>query len=230
MRAKHLLILCTIAFFACEICCVCFIDRPVSLFLQSLDRQHPEYINFFRAYTDLGKSAWYLWPSGLGIIFCAVAIRLKRFAPQRRQLASWGNHLSYFFICIALSGIITDLLKILIGRGRPVGLERFGLYEFHPFRFSDHWHAMPSGHTTTATVLAWLGCQLAPRAGWIWLILGFMLILSRVMVNAHFVGDVIAGIFVGSLTVITIRRLWHGHGMNLGRQRIFPIDKRMDIS
>ena len=56
-------------FLALEAALMAFIDRPLSLYLRTVDSEHHNLIDIFRAYTDLGLGKWYEWPSALGSVF-----------------------------------------------------------------------------------------------------------------------------------------------------------------
>lgn len=203
-----------------------FVDRPVSTWVGEMDSTHKDIINIFRAHTDLGKSKWYLWPAAFALLVCAIACRTG----TRPQLAKAGHKLLFFFISIALSGVVTDIIKPILGRARPVEIERQQLYGFYPFTFHASMNSMPSGHATTAAALAMTLCFLYPRYRMLWITFGFALAVSRVMVNAHYVSDVVAGMAVGIVTTRCLHNLWQQEGMFPRTRGIFPIDKKPPIS
>ncbi len=109
----------TLVFLLIEVALVNFVDRPVSEYLRQVDTDHPAMINFFRDFTNLGKSKWYLWPSGIALILCVV-LRHLRLAPLHTSvfLSRVENALLFLFISVAASGIVTDIIKPLLGRAR----------------------------------------------------------------------------------------------------------------
>lgn len=224
---QSIVALLALGFLVFEAVLIAFVDRPLSEYLRSVDAQYPAYIDFFRAYTDIGKSKWYLITSGVGVVLCAVTVRLPSLEPQLRQnTAKLGTALLFCFVCIALSGIATDILKPLIGRARPVMLDREGIYGFHPLTFQAAWNSMPSGHATTAFTLACLGIFFIPRAWLLWIFIAAMMTISRPMVNAHYLSDILAGAAVGCLTFFLLYRLVNHNVINLIRCSIFPIDRK----
>ena len=201
------------------------VDRPVALWAHALDRTHPELINLFRSYTDVGKSKWSLWPSGLATIFCLLLVRVRSLAPLwRARAAVWGKSLLFVFACVALSGLVTDAIKPILGRARPVEFLRDGLYGFFPGSFTAAFNSMPSGHTTTAFALMGALYVVWPRARIFWLAGALALGISRMMVDAHFVSDTLAGALVGSLTVWVLRPLFYHQWKYPIIMRLFPID------
>ena len=204
-----------------------FVDRPLSEYLRSVDAQHPEYINMFRSYTDIGKSKWYLILSGLGFVMSALALRLTSLkASMREKIARIGIGLFFFFVSIAASGIVADIIKPIVGRARPVMLDREGFYGFHPLTFQASWNSMPSGHTVTAFTIAGVLSFFFPRGQTFWLLFAAAIAVSRIMVNAHFLSDVFAGAGVGLFTVILLRYVFRHNVANHLIWGIFPIDRK----
>jgi len=216
-----------IGFFVLEAILIFLIDQPISEYLRGLDKTHPLFISIFRTYTDLGKSIWYLWPALLGIILCAGLLRVKGLAAHiYPRLAKVGESFLFLFTSVGLAGILTDIIKPILGRARPIELAREGLYGFHAFSFGATWNSMPSGHATTAFALAFVLIALFPPGRPLWLMLAVLLAISRVMVNAHYLSDVVAGGVVGWLVVYAVRKAFCTRGMFQLIQRIFPIDRK----
>ena len=200
-KASQKLLMTLLLFITVEAALISFIDRPLSEYLRGLDQTHHSLINLFRDYTDLGKSKWYLIISGFGIIISATLIRIKTLWDEIKvRLQHLGNFLLFLFCSIAVSGLITDFIKPIIGRARPVELERDGLFSIRPFSFQASWNSFPSGHATTALALASVLILFLPRFRYLWLLFGFLICLSRIMVNAHFISDVCGGALIGYVT------------------------------
>jgi len=186
-----------------------FVDRPLSEYLRTVDIRYPDVTDFFRAYTDLGLSKWYLWPTGIVAPICFAFSRWRQWPRKKREkLRAEGWALAFFFACVAISGLITDILKPMIGRARPVLLDRVGVYGFHPFAYHANYNSFPSGHATTAFALAFALIALWPRGRPLLIAFAIAIALSRVMVNAHYLSDVCAGAAVGWLTVVLLRKLF----------------------
>jgi len=144
----------------------------------------------------------------------------------RQKIARWGHDLMFVFLCVGISGIVTDMIKPILGRARPVEWVRDAAYGFHPLTFQAAWNGMPSGHATTAASLALVLIVLFPRGRVVWILLALLLAGSRVMVNAHYLSDVFAGCAVGLLTTLLILRHRTIKGKFPLEKGIFPIDKR----
>ncbi len=215
-------------FLLLEVALVLFIDRPLAASVRSLETSMPEVIGWFKSITDYGKSFWYLLPSGSGALLCLALVRLPKIgnsAQAKAWLAKAGIKLTAFFAVIALSGLLTDVLKWLIGRARPVLDQRSHIYAFLPFSADSTWNSMPSGHATTSIALAVALALLWPRGRIVWLALGGLLAASRVIVCAHYLSDILAG---GLVATIVANELLHSRkngGILPCVNRLFPSDK-----
>ncbi|MDE1901417.1 MAG: phosphatase PAP2 family protein [Alphaproteobacteria bacterium] len=212
----------TALFLLIETALMLFADRPIALWAHGLDTTHHALIDFFRHITNFGKSTWYLWLCGIATILCGFLSRAQSAPPFARRLCAYiGSRALFVFLTIAVSGIVADIFKPIIGRARPVELLRDNLYGFHFFTTAGFaWNSMPSGHTTTAFALGFSLCALYPRLRPLWLAIAVTLGLSRVMVDAHYVSDVCAGAVLGSLTV----RVFLAYRKLQPWRVIFPID------
>lgn len=168
-----------------------WIDQPATLFCQGLN---PIVIQVFQWITGLGKSTGYL--VGLFVLF----VFFKYY--RHRQVAA--NRALFLFSAVALSGLTTDLIKPLVGRLRPKLLFEAGLYGFEPFRIGYEYNSFPSGHATTVFALAAALSLFFPRWRVPFFSLAVVVGLSRIIVGAHYPSDVMAGAYVGAMTVVLL--------------------------
>ncbi|PKN05735.1 MAG: phosphatase PAP2 family protein [Deltaproteobacteria bacterium HGW-Deltaproteobacteria-9] len=175
------------------------IDRPLSLFCQDLN---PEVIQVFQWITKLGQSTGYL--VGFAVLF----VFFKYF--RRRPIAA--HRALFLFTAVALSGVIINLIKPLVGRMRPKLLFEANLYGFDPFRIGYEYNSFPSGHATTVFALATALALFFPR--WRLPLVGFAVVVgvSRIVVGAHYLSDVMAGAYVGLMTVFLLVLLCRRRG------------------
>lgn len=177
-------------------------------------------LRVFRVITDLGNSGTWLWPTGITII---VLMIVGKVGPHRLdgRLGQVTLRLGFFFAAVALSGIIVTVAKRLIGRMRPNHLGDGSLWQFDVFAWSSNAASFPSGHATTAFAVATaltllFGRRIMPLA----YAMAVLVAVSRVIVGAHFVSDVVAGAMFG-----TAFTLWYAR--YLARRRIvFEPDPR----
>lgn len=220
-------------FVALESALIAYVDRPLAIAVRKLEIIAPEIIQSFKAITDYGKSGWYLYPSGIGILACLALTRLPKNGNNARlasRAAQIGVKIALFFAIIAVSGLLTDGLKWLIGRARPVLDLQAGIYGFDMFSSDSRWKSMPSGHATTGIALAASLSCLWPQGRAIWLALGGVLAASRVMVCAHYLADILAGGAVASVVANQFLHLGRNNGMLPCMRRLFPIDEQSNAS
>ncbi|MDJ0929546.1 MAG: phosphatase PAP2 family protein [Breoghania sp.] len=177
------------------------LDRPSHPWIHSLPR---ECVEFFRAITDIGKSNWILWSTGLYLLL-TMAIDWKQVNFRLRLSLIW-TYCAFIFFSVASSGLIALVLKRIIGRPRSKLFDSVGPLGFDMFHFSNSYVSFPSGHATTVAALATALCLIFSNLLWLIVVCGFWLVASRIMVGAHYPSDVIAGILLGmSVTLWTAR-------------------------
>ncbi|MDD5100591.1 MAG: phosphatase PAP2 family protein [Syntrophales bacterium] len=175
------------------------LDRPLSLFCRDLA---PEIVQVFQWITELGVSTGYLL--GLAALFIFFKFIRPRALAARRVL--------FVFAAIAVSGVAINLIKPLVGRLRPKLLFEAGLFGFDPFRIGYEYNSFPSGHATTAFALAASLAIFFPR--WRLPLFGLAAVvgLSRIVVGAHYLSDVIGGAYAGIMTVFLLFLLCRRRG------------------
>ncbi len=186
-----------------------FVDLPLSLFFRWAEGP---VVELGRAVTDLLKAEWWLIPSGLLLLFFGYRRAFGGHKPTAR-LDGWiAAAAGFWFVAIAGSGILTNILKVIIGRARPKIYQQEGFFGFDPFSFGSAWNSLPSGHANTGMVLAFLFGLFLPRyqtAAWI--IFGW-LVFQRVVVNAHYLSDVLAGGAVAAFTTYWLAKAFARRG------------------
>jgi undecaprenyl-diphosphatase len=157
--------------------------------------------------TDFGKSGWFLWPLGLallGIAAIAATVALPRMS--RLVLASIAVRLEFLVAAIAVPGIFTNIVKRLIGRGRPFVGGDVDVYL--PFDLRAAYASLPSGHSTTVfSVLVAFGALFPKWRPYLWTY-AIVIAVSRVVVTAHHPTDVLAGAIVGALGAVLVRHFF----------------------
>ena len=157
--------------------------------------------------TDYGLSDWILIPSLLVTIVAVPAMFLLRRLPR---LVAYEIALlsGFIFLGVAIPGLIANLLKRLIGRGRPDEFADVGAFFFRNFSNDWQFQSFPSGHSTTAIALAFVIGFLRPRLFPLFFAIGIIVSLSRVPVGMHYPSDVFGGVIVGMLGAYLIRNLF----------------------
>jgi len=175
-----------------------FYDRPIAIHFHNIDsRTH----GIFEFITQFGLGKGYLIISGLSFIGFGVASYRLRDARIAGLCRLYARRAAFLFLAVAASGLIVDLLKIVFGRARPKLLFRDDLYGFTWWgRGADLW-SFPSGHAATVIALAAALTLLWRRAWPLYWSLALLICASRVIIDAHYLSDVIAGGWIGILTV-----------------------------
>jgi len=169
------------------------IDIPVAIFCKGLD---PRILELFEWISTAGDSTWYLVGAfGLFLFFKWV---------RPREL--WANRALFVFSSVALSGTATLFIKMVFGRFRPRMFFLEGLYGFNFFHPSEDLNSFPSGHAATALSLSLALSFLFPRYRIPLLCLGLLVAISRTVTTAHFLGDTVAGAWIGIVTVCLLRQ------------------------
>lgn len=179
-------------------------DRAVSHFFRSVD---PQIIDTARLLTELGKSDPYIWFCIIGMVVLLIARRGLKDVMDRAVNRWMFGALGFVLASIAVSGIATNILKDIIGRARPVLLEREGFYGLQPFTMDAVYNSFPSGHSTTFLALGLSLGLVMPRLLKPLVVLGFLLATTRIVINAHYISDVFGGAFMGAATTLLLA-LW----------------------
>lgn len=117
----------------------------------------------------------------------------------------------WVFCSVLFASVIGCVLKILIGRARPIFYEALGMTGFFPFATDWAFHSMPSGHTLASFAgLVMIG-MLAPRGRWFFLPLAVIIGVSRVSVGAHWPTDVMLGALIGCVSAYAVRKIFSSH-------------------
>jgi membrane-associated phospholipid phosphatase len=172
-----------------------FVDRPVAWFVHD----HRFYPDDILAWLPLVSD----WLTGLVVLGIVVVLAWRVWRP--------GGPLQTLLLAISVNLVVTagikNVLKWAFGRTWPEtwsdnnpSLIADGVYGFHPFHFGVAYQSFPSGHAAaTFAVLSilWLS---RPRWRVLYAAVGGLVCVLLVGLNFHFVGDVIAGAMLGSVT------------------------------
>ncbi len=158
-------------------------DLDTSLFFSiNLGWATPYLDVFFSFITH--KQHWYL-PAGILLV-------VLTWKGGRR--GRWAVLLTLLALILA-DQLSSSLLKPLIARYRPCKvLEGFRLLVHCGSKYG-----FPSSHAANIAAIGWVMASFFPRSTVIWVLLGFLIGLSRVYVGVHYPLDVVAGWMLGML-------------------------------
>ncbi|MDB5364389.1 MAG: Phosphoesterase, PA-phosphatase related protein [Rhodospirillales bacterium] len=180
-----------------------YFDRTLALAARDLD---PTTFAIFRQITRLGRSEWYLIPSGIGATLGFVMTRRGAGAAWHR----FTQRCVWVFSAVAVSGLVTNALKIVFGRPRPRLLDSD--YGMGWFRFGSDWASFPSGHSNTAFAIALALAALWPAWRRPLLVVAAIVAASRVVIGAHYLSDTLAGAAVAVVTTLLLQRWFRRKG------------------
>ena len=174
--------------------CYVWVDRPVAFAVARLGLNQ---IELFRWLTD---------PPPLVERFAPLALALLT---VRRAWGPWARwELTLLVACLSL--IVADEFRESIGdlcgrywpetwHSNNPSLIGAGAYGFHPFQAGDDVGSFPSGHAARVVGFAGVWWIAMPRSRWLCLLVSPPLLVSLILMNYHFVGDVVGGSAVGAL-------------------------------
>lgn len=163
-------------------------------------------VRAFRPITELGTSGYILV---ICVVLALIAtVTAGRVASRRARvgLRVLADRAIFVFVVVALSGILAQVAKHIVGRARPRLIDTLGAYHFDLLSIKASLASFPSGHATTAFAAATAIGLFWPR-GQSWLLgLASLVAFSRLALTAHYPSDVAAGIVLGLLSTALLGR------------------------
>jgi membrane-associated phospholipid phosphatase len=171
-----------------------------------------------RILTDFGKDEYVL--AVLAVLLVAVAIVSPALRGiQRSLLLGLGTRLQFIFCAVAVSSLVTEVLKYSIGRGRPFVGGEANAFHFSHFAGNPAYYSFPSGHATTAFALAFAVSAVWPQARVAMAVYALIIAATRLVLLAHHPSDVVAGAMVGIVGAIFVRYWFAARRLGFAIQR-----------
>lgn len=158
-----------------------------------------------RYVSDLGLSGYMFALSAL-VALGAFLARRKVGGVRAKAFSVLGERAVFVLAVLAVSGILAQLCKHLIGRARPKLMGSSGPYQFHLLSVKASLASFPSGHSTTVFAMAFALSLFLPRWRVPLFALAALIGVARVMVEAHYVSDVVAGALLGIGSAVLVIR------------------------
>ncbi|NOJ40369.1 phosphatase PAP2 family protein [Bradyrhizobium australiense] len=173
---------------------------------------------WIRILTDFGKDEYVL--AVLGGLLIAVAIVAPALHGVRRSLLlSLGTRLQFIFCAVAVSNLVTEILKYSIGRGRPFVGGEANAFHFSHFAGNPAYYSFPSGHATTAFALAFAVSVIWPRIRAAMAVYALIIAVTRLVLVAHHPSDVVAGALIGIVGAMFARYWFAARRLGFAIQR-----------
>lgn len=157
-----------------------------------------------RILTDFGKDEYVLSMLG-GVLVVLALVAAGLHGNRRALLLGLGTRLQFVFLSVALSVFVAEILKYLIGRGRPFVGGKANPFKFVPLEGTGAYASLPSSHAVTAFALAFAVSALWPRLRVFMFAYAIVILLTRLVLLAHHPSDVVAGALVGMVGAMALR-------------------------
>ncbi len=174
------------------------VDFRLTEYVNNVFNPNSAFIDFVHQWSNLGLG----WPYlvGLGLLFLG-----GQFVWHNSKVAFCS---AYLWLSVAISGLACDLLKEIFARPRPDlffqhHMSHFLFFAHRQFHGADYL-SFPSGHATTASAVAVGMMLLFPRLRYLSILFMFSIAAARVLLLRHFMIDVMAGIYLGTLTSVIV--------------------------
>jgi membrane-associated phospholipid phosphatase len=157
-----------------------------------------------RVFTDLGKAALVLWT--LAAMMLAVVIISPRLrGGPRSRLLIFGTHLEFLFLAVLVPVLAGEVIKWIVGRGRPFVGGEANAFNFAHFAGTEAYASFPSAHAITSFALAFAVSAVWPQARFPMILYAVLIAGSRLVLLAHHPSDVVAGALVGVVGAMGVR-------------------------
>jgi membrane-associated phospholipid phosphatase len=197
-----------------------FADPPTARAAAALS---PGAVTFFRFITQFGESGYLLILSGALAVLPLALSYWPRWRRTALAVELMCGRAAYFFIVIALTGIVAQLIKHMVGRARPSLMGQFGVFHFDVLSMRASLASFPSGHATTAFAAATALALLVPASALPLFAAASMIAASRLAIGAHYFSDVVAGSLLGIVCTLLVARAFARRGL------VFESDAKMFI-
>ena len=173
---------------------------------------------WIRILTDFGKDEYVLAVlAGLLIAVAIVSPAMRGI--QRSLLLGLGTRLQFIFCAVAVSNLVTEVLKYSIGRGRPFVGGEANAFHFSHFAGNPAYYSFPSGHATTAFALALAVSAIWPQTRLAMAVYAIVIAATRLVLVAHHPSDVVAGALVGIVGAMFVRYWFAARRLGFAIQR-----------
>ena len=170
-----------------------------------------------RILTDFGKAAYVLWL--LAAMLLAVALVAPRLRTSRSSLLAFGTRLQFLFFAVLVPVLAGELIKWIVGRGRPFVGGEANAFNFAHFAGTEAYASFPSGHAITAFALALAVSSLWPQARLAMAVYAILIAASRLVLLAHHPSDVVAGALIGVIGAMVVRYWFAARRLGFGIRR-----------
>lgn len=168
------------------------IDRPLAHFLY--DHVNARIHQRLDSITHFAKAGHWL---GAAILALIVAALLRHLDLLRAEAELMITYAIAFIVSLIVGSAVLHAIKLVLGRRRPRDDMEMGLYGFVPFAFNTDYNSFPSGHALTIFCVAVVFTCVWPWFWPLWFAVATFLAVTRALLTAHFLSDVLIGAGIG---------------------------------
>jgi membrane-associated phospholipid phosphatase len=168
------------------------IDRKTAAVFR--EHLHDPLFRFALKMTDWAKGGPWIGASLLFYIGAQATIAL---GGETDRLHLFSDYALALLASFVVGSVVLHTIKIFLGRRRPRDDFEHGLYGFRYFTWQLQYDSFPSGHAMTIFSVAVMLTAAMPMLTAVWLALAGALALTRALLTAHFLSDVLVGAAVG---------------------------------
>jgi membrane-associated phospholipid phosphatase len=207
---RHKIVFLGVFLVAGSILSIFYFDQPLTQWVHESIRG--ELDSIAKVFTWFGLGDTYFLISASGYLLARLFSQRLTHLSWTSRIAQAKSHFSFMFLSFLVSGLIVLILKGAFGRGRPYQSPDFIPINFRPFTLDWDYQSYPSGHTQVGFTLAAFLSILFPRGTKYFFVFAAIVGFSRVLLEKHYLGDVLAGSYVGILGTYLA---WHWRGKKM---------------
>ena len=166
----------------------------------------------FRILTDFGKDTNVLSLTAVLLLVVALVAPAMH-GPSRRRLLAIGLRLQFVLLAVSVPLVVGELLKWIVGRGRPFVSGQANPFNFVPFAGTEAYFSLPSAHAITAFALAFAVAAIWPRMRGLMIAYALLIAFTRLVLLAHHPSDVVAGAAIGIIGAMCVRSWFAARGL-----------------
>jgi len=166
-----------------------YFDQPIAYYFYSVDMR-----------TNLPLLTW-ITHLGVGGVYFALLLMFALYFRYINKNPYWESRVWFLWLCVVVPSIICFGLKVMFGRARPGLLFDEHLYGFFGMQLHAPYWSFPSGHTTTVMGLMFGLAALFPNYCYRFILLGFVIVSSRILLTHHYLSDVLLACYLALLEV-----------------------------
>ena len=138
---------------------------------------------------------------------------------SRARLLGFGLRLQFLFFAVLVPLLAGELIKWIVGRGRPFVGGKANPFNFVHFAGTEVYASFPSAHAITGFALAFAVSAVWPWTRGAMIAYALLIAFSRLVLLAHHPSDVVAGALIGVVGAMGVRYWFaaRGLGFAIGR-------------